>query len=281
MSLEKVPSGEEMRRWVLISCLKLGREPHHCKYIFQKITDLLAALELPKSELERRYPKSGHLVIDTKASWKLSSLAKDGLLENTKFGYWQLTSKGIAAAKQAKQNKAQELKHIKTEQAVGELAQKVGVEPGAIKLLKRKGITEARLRQLLQDDVVSSKSVSVDHATHQKRMQSEADAIAHIQEKEPEWESMSGNNPGFDLCQRDQKGEIIKWCEVKSLSGRFSSVSLTDTEFREAQKRGPRYWLYIVENASSRNPRIIKINDPAGKAEIFTFGKNWRNVAEP
>ena len=46
-----------------------------------------------------------------------------------------------------------------------------------------------------------------------------------------------------------------------------------------AQENGAAYWLYVVENASTDSPNIVKIQDPAGQARTFTFDHGWRQVA--
>lgn len=38
-----------------------------------------------------------------------------------------------------------------------------------------------------------------------------------------------------------------------------------------AESRGEAYWLYVVEHANGDGARIIRIQDPAGKARTFTF----------
>ncbi len=112
----------------------------------------------------------------------------------------------------------------------------------------------------------------------------EAKSIAFIlrKEKGKGWQRpQNPNNPGFDLYQTDRRGRVICWCEVKGLSGKFSRISLTKTEFEEARKRGERYWLYIVENVGRGKPNLIRIKDPAGKADRFTYRHPaWRNAAD-
>lgn len=44
-------------------------------------------------------------------------------------------------------------------------------------------------------------------------------------------------------------------------------------------EKGNRYWFYIVENATSDEPRILEIQDPAGNARTFTFDEGWREIA--
>ena len=59
------------------------------------------------------------------------------------------------------------------------------------------------------------------------------------------------------------------------------SVGLTKAQFRCAQEHGEAYWLYIVESAGNpEQARIIRIQDPAGKARTFTFDRGWIAVAE-
>ena len=37
--------------------------------------------------------------------------------------------------------------------------------------------------------------------------------------------------------------------------------------------------LYVVENAHTDDPHLVRIQDPAGKGETFTFDKGWLEVA--
>lgn len=133
--------------------------------------------------------------------------------------------------------------------------------------------------------LVSTPSVPVepDTPTPPPNLAVEKAAIKFIRRIEKGWHTTRTNNPGFDLFQTDsgrKNGKITVWCEVKSLSGKFSGVSLTHTEFKKAQECGDAYWLYIVEEAQSANPKLLKIQNPAGKAERFTYGQRWRGVAE-
>ena len=58
-------------------------------------------------------------------------------------------------------------------------------------------------------------------------------------------------------------------------------VGLSRAQFEEAQRRGDRYWLYIVEHANTpERARVVRIQNPAGKAQTFTFDHGWISVAE-
>ena len=117
---------------------------------------------------------------------------------------------------------------------------------------------------------------------HEQRMSLEAKAINFILDREPEWKRAPANNPGYDLYQADQRGTITAWCEVKAMSGTLDNrpASMTKRQFEEAGCLGDAYWLYVVENAATDNPRLVKIQNPAGLASTFTFDKGWREIAE-
>lgn len=57
-------------------------------------------------------------------------------------------------------------------------------------------------------------------------------------------------------------------------------VGLSRSQFKWAQERGEAYWLYVVEHAAENSARIIRIQNPAGKARTFTFDRGWLSVAD-
>jgi hypothetical protein len=94
---------------------------------------------------------------------------------------------------------------------------------------------------------------------------------------------MPPNTAGFDLVERGPDSEPVRWVEVKAMTGDFHSrpVGLSHTQFDHAREHGSRYWLYVVEYAdASEKTRIVRIQDPAGKARTFTFDKGWLSVAD-
>jgi hypothetical protein len=90
------------------------------------------------------------------------------------------------------------------------------------------------------------------------------------------------SNKGYDIESRDSNGRIARYIEVKSLSGPWDQrgVKLTDAQFRYAQNSAEKWWLYVVENALSDDPNVIRIQDPANQADEFFFDDGWRAVAE-
>ena len=122
-----------------------------------------------------------------------------------------------------------------------------------------------------------------DGLTHQERMSLEDKAIELIIGQEPELRRTPTNNPGFDLTELGPDGEPVKWIEVKAMKGTLLDrpVGLSRTQFEWAQEHGRSYWLYVVECAGDpEHAQVVRIQDPAGKAQTFTFDHGWVAVAE-
>jgi hypothetical protein len=114
------------------------------------------------------------------------------------------------------------------------------------------------------------------------RMALEAKAIEFILSRDPEWRRTPTHNPGFDLFKAGTDGQPVSWCEVKAMSGSLEDrpVGVSGTQFDCALERGDGYWLYVVEHAGTDRARLVRIQDPAGKARTFTFDHGWLDIAE-
>lgn len=114
------------------------------------------------------------------------------------------------------------------------------------------------------------------------RIALEARAIDLILSKEPAWRRTPTHNPGFDLYEGDDLAAARRWCEVKAMTGALDDrpVGLSSTQFGCAREHRENYWLYVVERAGNENARIVRIQDPAGKARTFTFDHGWLDIAE-
>jgi len=122
-----------------------------------------------------------------------------------------------------------------------------------------------------------------DGLDHEARMALEEQAIKAILLAEPLTQRTPVNNPGFDLFERDGNGDPAKWIEVKAMkrNWRTRPVGLSRTQFHMAMEKGTAYWLYVVENAADSGAiRIVKVQDPAGKARTFTFDHGWSEIAK-
>ena len=116
---------------------------------------------------------------------------------------------------------------------------------------------------------------------HAERLALEKKSREFILNREPEWKEAPQDNPGFDLYQEDSNGNQVRFCEVKAMSVTMDRrpATMTRAQFEKAQEEREAFWLYVVENAQTDNPHLVKIHDPAGKGETFTFDKGWLEVA--
>jgi hypothetical protein len=114
------------------------------------------------------------------------------------------------------------------------------------------------------------------------RIALEEKAIALILHHEPQLQRTPTHNPGFDLQEIGVSAKPVRWIEVKAMTGGLHNrpVGLSHTQFACAQEHKDAYWLYVVEHAGSENARIVRIQDPAGKARTFTFDRGWLSVAD-
>lgn len=98
------------------------------------------------------------------------------------------------------------------------------------------------------------------------------------------WKSllpMPHNNPGFDIKAVSQEGQD-EFIEVKGQSGAWTEdgVALTPTELAEAQRRGERYWLCVVEYATDAKRRTLYLlKNPYGLTQQFRFDSGWKSAA--
>ena len=72
--------------------------------------------------------------------------------------------------------------------------------------------------------------------------------------------SVEDQNCGFDLLSI--AGPTRRCIEVKGRAG-VGRVELTWSEFAKAQELGDDYWLYVVLDCATSNPRLYRVNNPA------------------
>jgi len=70
---------------------------------------------------------------------------------------------------------------------------------------------------------------------------------------------------GYDLTSLDTRSGELRLIEVKGLSAGEGTILLTPNEHRVAEDRRDCYWLYVVVDCASDNPRLITEKDPASK----------------
>lgn len=89
-------------------------------------------------------------------------------------------------------------------------------------------------------------------------------------------------NKGFDVISRDPDGQILRYIEVKSLSGSWGGdgVKISPTQFSFGQEKGEKFWLYVVERAFDEDYKIHCIQNPSLRVDEFCFDDGWQDAAE-
>ena len=130
--------------------------------------------------------------------------------------------------------------------------------------------------------VPENEDTDPDGLQHSDRLEVERLAIEIVLNAEPDWQQTPSNNPGFDLYRGATIETATEWCEVKAMTGTLDDrpVGISRTQFEWADTHREKYWLYVVERAKTNDAKVVRIQDPVGKAKTFTFGRGWRAAAE-
>ena len=192
---------------------------------------------------------------------------------------WALTAKGKIRVCNILRGKA---KNAEKQRAVDALA-RAGIDPEAIWVLEQTQLTGAELEQLLAQQ--GKHAIADQEPAPHDNLEVEAQAIEFIIEKDNrQWHrARRKNQKGYDLEERDAKGNVVAWCEVKAINGPFAlsqGVALSDAQFKMAFEKHEAYWLYIVENVGDPdNTRVFAIRNPASQVKRFVFRCSWRFAA--
>ncbi len=94
---------------------------------------------------------------------------------------------------------------------------------------------------------------------------------------------MSKTNPGYDMESINKvTGEIERFIEIKGTTGSWKNmgVSISSTQFSDAQDKGSNYWLYVVDNVDESYAKVYAIQNPAMKIDKFMFDGGWKAESE-
>lgn len=89
-------------------------------------------------------------------------------------------------------------------------------------------------------------------------------------------------NFGYDIVSYDIDGNIERYIEVKSLAGKWSDfdIEISRKQHETAQQLGNLFWLYVVEQAKSNTPKIIRINHICKHIDKYCFDSSWELISE-
>ncbi len=90
-------------------------------------------------------------------------------------------------------------------------------------------------------------------------------------------EEMPLDNPGYDIESVEKDSEDIRFIELKSLAGPWGAtgVSLSYAQLNVAYRKKDAYWIYVVENVRTSEPKIYRIQNPVKYISGFKFNDAW------
>ena len=99
--------------------------------------------------------------------------------------------------------------------------------------------------------------------------------------KDNDFQKAPINNKGFDIYEKDTNGQIIRYIEVKTLTGQWGQggVGITEHQLEFAQKEKDKWWLFVVENINTDNIRVYQFKNPILEANRFMFDNSWKQLA--
>lgn len=89
------------------------------------------------------------------------------------------------------------------------------------------------------------------------------------------------NNKGYDITEENQSGRIVRYIEVKTLTGKWGEggVSITEHQFSFAQKEKDKWWLFVIEGINTDSPKVYQFKNPVIEANRFMFDGSWKQLA--
>lgn len=95
------------------------------------------------------------------------------------------------------------------------------------------------------------------------------------------FEKAPTNNKGFDIYEKDQSGQTIRYIEVKTLTGQWGEggVGITEHQLDFAQKQKDKWWLFVVEGINTEKPKVYQFKNPVVEANRFMFDSSWKQLA--
>jgi hypothetical protein len=125
-----------------------------------------------------------------------------------------------------------------------------------------------------------------DPAINLKRQSVDRAGVNYVMEFERKHDryphEMPEKHPGYDLESKNADGEVLRFIEVKSLSGSWGSLGagMSKPQFDKAADLGDRFWLYVVERAEQDDFKIHRIQDPARQVNQFLYDHGWQSLCE-
>jgi len=102
----------------------------------------------------------------------------------------------------------------------------------------------------------------------------------YLLDKLNKFEKAPKNNAGYDVTEVDINGVVIRYIEVKTLSGKWDvgGVALTGYQLKFAQAHD-NVWLFVVENINTKETKVHMVKNPVQQATRYMFDQSWKQLA--
>lgn len=89
------------------------------------------------------------------------------------------------------------------------------------------------------------------------------------------------NNKGFDIIEQDDTGNIVRYIEVKTLTGQWGTggVGVTISQLKFALEHIDKWWLIVVKGINTESVEVFQFKNPVVEATSFMFDNSWKQLA--
>gem|GEM_PF-1793901 len=104
----------------------------------------------------------------------------------------------------------------------------------------------------------------------------------YISSSDNYFEKSPVNTRGYDIVEKNSKGNIIKYIEVKSRQSLWGEggVSITKSQYDFALVKKDKWWLYVVENLNNEFIKVHRLQNPVLQVNRFTFDNSWKLLSK-
>lgn len=88
------------------------------------------------------------------------------------------------------------------------------------------------------------------------------------------------NNMGYDIVELTNEDQIVRYIEVKTLTGVWGKggVSVTLPQYEFALETD-NWWLFVVEGIETQTPKVYSFENPVRLVNRFAFDSSWKQLS--
>ena len=212
-------------------------------HLLQRLVDLSRDAERAEQPERRRRLMVSYDLLSAELAQRRAALRRDTTIDAEELASLKREQQTLAARRQKAMDELE-----RTPERVG---------PGTIRLL-----AHALVLPPTGDGEVERHDARVEEVAVRIASSWEMDRGATVQDvSTPELARQAGlpDWPGFDLLSRAQ--DNVRSIEVKGRADR-GAIQMEGNEWKQAMNLGDRYWLYVVYDCATPQPRLYRVRDP-------------------